>query len=332
MRVGIVGAGLQAKRRAPEVTKFDNAEIVSITANNPDHAIPLSKQFDCNVANNWKELLDENLDAIIICTPPDSHAEIGINAMKKGIHVLCEKPLAKTEEECHQMINASEENNVILKCGFNHRYHPAITTIKKWIDKDEIGTLNFIRAKYGICGRDGLETEWRSNTDIVAGGQLMEQGIHLIDLMRWIMGDQEEVTCSLATLHWKIQPLEDNAFVTFKTKKDQLTNIHSSLTQWKNVFSFEVYGSDGYVEVDGLGSGYGTETAILGKKDLNGPFEYKKIEFRRGDFSWYEEWQEFLNSINENKKPSGNGFDGLEAVRLVLAAYKSAREKRTIQL
>ena len=163
MKVGIVGAGLQAKRRGPVVNQFPDCEVSSITSLNPETAKSLANDLNCKVVDNWKEVINDNIDAVIICTYPDSHAEISIAAMKNGIHVLCEKPLARTENECKEMINAAKDNNVILKCGFNHRYHPAISMAKKWQDDGKLGKINFIRCRYGICGREGLEKEWRSD-------------------------------------------------------------------------------------------------------------------------------------------------------------------------
>ncbi|MGI0059939.1 MAG: Gfo/Idh/MocA family protein, partial [Nitrosotalea sp.] len=228
MKVGIVGAGLQARRRGPIVLQSKN-EIVSITAENADLAKPLAKELRCKVVSNWMEVVNSGIDALMVCTPPHVHAKMSIEAMKKGIHVLCEKPLCTTLSDAEQMVKTAKENNVTLKCGFNHRYHPAIRQIKKWVDEGQIGEITFIRSIYGIGARPDVQKEWRSNPKIVAGGQLMEQGIHCIDLMRWFVGNPQEVVCLTSTPHSIIEPLEDNAFVTFKTAKSQLIHIHSSI-------------------------------------------------------------------------------------------------------
>ena len=144
MRISIVGAGLQAKRRGPVIQQFSGNEIVSITSLHPEKSLSLANDLKCKVAKNWKEIIEDKIDALIVCTYPDSHAEISIEAMKKGIHVLCEKPLCTSVEDALRMIKTAKENNVILKCGFNHRYHPAIQQIKQWIDDDKIGEINFI--------------------------------------------------------------------------------------------------------------------------------------------------------------------------------------------
>jgi predicted dehydrogenase len=230
------------------------------------------------------------------------------------------------------MLAAAGTNSVTLKCGFNHRHHPGIKKAREWIDAGAIGELNFIRCVYGIGGRPGYEKEWRADPQMVSGGQLMEQGIHAIDLFRWFLGEFSEVTGFTSTRAWNIAPLEDNAFALFRTAKGQIASLHSSLTQWKNIFTLEIFGQDGYIVIEGLGGSYGTEKVSLGKKAFFEPFRDETTEFRGGDTSWYEEWKEFLAAIKEKREPAGNGTDGLEALKLAVAVYKSSQSGRTVKL
>jgi predicted dehydrogenase len=281
----------------------------------------------------WEDVIENpNIDVVMVCTPPHLHAAVSIAAMRRGKHVLCEKPLSRTLEEASNMLAAARSNSVILKCGFNHRYHPGIKKAREWISAGAIGELNFIRCVYGIGGRPGYEKEWRADPQIVSGGQLMEQGIHAIDLFRWFLGEFSEATGFTSTRTWNIAPLEDNAFAFFRTAKGQIASLHSSLTQWKNVFTLEIFGQDGYIIIDGLGGGYGTEKVTLGKKAFFEPFKDETTEFRGGDTSWYEEWKEFLAAIKEKREPLGNGLDGLEAMKLVNAVYRSSSTGSTIKL
>jgi predicted dehydrogenase len=289
--------------------------------------------MECEATNRWEDVVErEDINVVLVCTPPNLHAVTSIAAMKKGKNVLCEKPLARTLKEAEDMLVAARTSNVILKCGFNHRHHPGIQKAREWFDKGAIGELNFIRCRYGICGRPGYEKEWRANPDIVSGGQLMEQGIHAVDLFRWFLGEFNEVVGFTATRYWNTAPLEDNAFVLFRTSKGQVASLHSSLTQWKNLFSFELFGQDGYIVVEGLGGGYGTEKTILGKRAFLEPFKDEITYFRGGDISWYEEWKEFTAAIAEKREPVGNGDDGIAALRLVNAAYESVRKGTAIKL
>jgi predicted dehydrogenase len=252
--------------------------------------------------------------------------------MENGKHVLCEKPLARTLQEAEAMVKAAEANSVRLKCGFNHRYHPAVQKARELLGQGRIGEPSFIRCRYGIGGRPGYEKEWRANPEMVGGGQLMDQGIHAVDLSRWFLGEFREVAAFIANYFWNTEPLEDNAFVLLRTEDGKIASIHSSLTQWKNLFSFEIFGSDGYIAVEGLGGSYGTERLLLGGREFLKPFAEEVIEFRGEDRSWYEEWKGFVACIEKDREPLGSGYDGLVAMRLVNAAYESARKRCFVTL
>lgn len=333
LRLGLIGAGLQGGRRAQVLSQFPDAELVMVADVRKEAATRLAGDFGCASTESWEEIIAQpDISVVMVCTPPHLHAEMSIAAMNTGKHVLCEKPLARTMKEAEDMLAAAKANRVTLKCGFNHRNHPGVKKAKEWVDAGVIGEPDFIRSVYGIGGRPGYEKEWRADPDIVSGGQLMEQGIHAIDLFRWFLGDFTEVTGFTSTRFWKMAPLEDNAFVLFRTAKGQIASLHSSLTQWKNLFTFEVFGQDGYITVEGLGGSYGTEKLTLGKKAFLEPFKDETTEFRGGDISWHDEWQEFVAAIYEKREPSGNGADGLEALRLVNAVYESMRIGATVRL
>lgn len=333
MKVGLIGAKLQAQRRAPVLQSFPDTELVAISAAHIESAQALATKMGCEAMVSWESVVRrKDLDAIVVCTPPHLHAQISIAAMKSGKHVLCEKPLARTLQEAEAMVEAARVNGVKLKCGFNHRHHPAIQKAKEWLDRGRIGKPYFIRCRYGICGRPNYEKEWRADPKIVGGGQLMEQGNHAIDLSRWFLGEFTEVAAFTANYFWKTEPLEDNAFVLMRTKDGRIASIHSSLTQWKNLFSFEIFGSEAYITVEGLGGSYGNEQAILCKREFLKPFAEEIIEFRGKDRSWYEEWKEFIGSVKENREPLGSGYDGLVAMQLVSAAYESAQRHSFVNL
>ncbi len=329
MRVGIVGAGLQARRRAPVLLDLPDTKLVVVSAAHLELAEPLASCLGCEASEGWEPVVRRNdLDAVIVATPPHLHAPISIAALKRGLHVLCEKPLASTLDEAQAMVAAAGEAGRVLKCGFNHRHHPAVQQARRWVDEGRIGEPIFIRARYGIGGRPGYEQEWRADPTVVSGGQLMEQGIHAVDLARWFLGEFSQVAAFAETRFWKIAPLEDNAFALYRTPAGAVASVHSSLTQWKNLFSFELSGSDGYIAVEALGGGYGTERALFGKRDFTAPFAEEVVEFRGEDRSWHDEWKEFAAAIQEKREPLGSARDGLEAMRLVFAAYESATTGR----
>src|SRR3972149_2805727 len=208
----------------------------------------------------WRPLGErDDVEAVVVCTPPHLHAEISIAAMRRGKHVLCEKPLARSIPEAQEMLATAAKEGGRVQCGFNHRFHPGIQQAYEWFKDGAIGSPLFLRCRYGICGRPGYENEWRCDPRIVGGGQMMEQGIHAVDLARWFLGDFAEVTAFVETRFWPIAPLEDNAFALYRTQDGVVASIHSTLSQWKNLFSFELFGRDGYIPVEGLGGGYDTE-------------------------------------------------------------------------
>jgi predicted dehydrogenase len=333
LRVGIIGAGLQARRRVSVFGRFPGARLVMVAAAHFERAKQLADPMECEATDDWREVVhSDDIDVVLVCTPPNLHAEISIAAMEHGKHVLCEKPLARTIEEAREMVSAAHRSNVKLKCGFNHRHHPGMKQAKELFDQGVVGELDFMRCRYGICGRPGYEREWRANPEIVSGGHLMEQGIHGIDLFRWFAGDFSHVVGFTSTRYWKISPLEDNAFALFKTNQGQIASLHSSLTQWKNLFSFEVSGHDGYIRVSGLGGSYGTERIAVGRRTFSEPFREDVTEFCGEDRSWHEEFKEFDASIAEDREPIGNGSDGLEALKLVFAVYQSATTGTAIDL
>jgi predicted dehydrogenase len=332
MKVAIIGAGLQARRRAPAIRESADTELVVITAKKGEEAEPLARKMECEAGEGWATVVTRpDIEVVVVCTPPDIHAAISTAALRAGKHVLCEKPLTRTIAEAQEVISVAGATGMTLKCGFNHRHHPAIWKAKQLHDQHKLGTPMFGRCTYGICGRPGYEKEWRADPTVVSGGQLMEQGIHAVDLFRWFLGDFQQVTGFTSTSYFDIAPLEDNGFALLRSDSGVIASIHSSLTQWKNLFSFEVFGSEGYFRVEGLGGGYGNEKLVIGRRDFTAPFTEEILEYRGEDRSWSEEWTEFMTAIREHREPLGNGVDGLEALRLVNAVYEAARTGRTVK-
>jgi predicted dehydrogenase len=304
-----------------------------VTALHRQHAEPLAHRLGCRAAVGWQEVVEaDDVDAVVVCTPPDSHKEIGLAAMRNGKHVLCEKPLARTIGDAEEMVSTAGRQGVVLKCGFNHRHHPALAQARRWVSEGLLGEIDCLRCRYGICGRPGFEREWRADPTVAAGGQLMEQGVHALDLFRWFAGDFVEAAGFVDTRYWATAPLDDNGMGLLRAARGAMAYLHSSLTHWKNLFSFEVFGHDGYVTVEGLGGAYGTETLRFGRRSFDRPFEEQQIEYRGQDPSWKGEWQEFATAIREGRPPMGDGRDGVEAMRMALAIYEASRSRTVVQI
>lgn len=333
MRVGLIGAGRQGSRRARAVKTLEETELVVIADTDLNAARSLAEEMECMATNDWEQVVSrKDLEAVIVCTPNHLHAPISIAALRGKKHVLCEKPLARDPMEAKQIVDVASESGFKLKCGFTLRHHPGIQQAREWFDKGVIGELIFLRSRYGMCGRLGYDSEWRARSGLSGGGELIDQGIHVLDLFRWFAGEFSQAVGFASTAFWNIAPLEDNAFGLLRTKAGQIASFHVSWTQWKNLFSFEIFGKEGYIIVEGLGGSYGVEQATLGKRSFTDPFKEEIVEFRGEDKSWNEEWKEFVTAIRENREPLGNGLDGLESQKLAYHLYESATNNRVVSL
>ncbi|MEW5803142.1 MAG: Gfo/Idh/MocA family oxidoreductase [bacterium] len=333
MRVAIIGAGLIGNKRAAAITKSKKGSVVAVADVNLERSQGLATRFGGDAYQSWEEITGrQDIDVVVIATVNKFLAPIAVSFLERGKHVLCEKPLGRNTIEAGLIVEAARKNAVKLKTGFNHRHHPAIARGRQIVAEGRIGEVCFLRCRYGHGGRPGYDREWRADKDLCGGGELLDQGVHVVDLFRWFTGDFHEVFGSLPTYVWNMQ-VEDNAFALFKTHKGQIASLHTSWTQWKNIFSFEVFGRDGYVIIEGLGGSYGRETLKAGRrKPEGGAPEEQVIEFPPEDISWEEEWKEFLRAIEENREPEGSGWDGYQANRMLDAVYESARLARPVNL
>jgi len=349
LKVGIIGCGLIGNERAKALNGDPGTYLSCACDVVPSRAEDLIREYANGKAilyKDWQEMLEtEELDVVIIATPNRNMEEITHGATQRKIHILCEKPLGRNLHESKKILEDARRSNVILKTGFNHRHHPAIFKAHQLVKNKAIGEVFFARCVYGHGGRPGYEKEWRASKDICGGGELLDQGVHVVDLFRWFLGDFEEAFGYTPTCYWDME-VEDNAFALFSTTRGQNAVMHTSWTQWKNRFTFEVFGEAGYLLVDGLGGSYGTETLRIGKRRkflyeremdstvqyMGGPPDEELIEFSGPDISWEGEWKEFVSAIRENRKPLGNGDDGLEAMRMIEAVYRSSRESRPIRI
>lgn len=333
MRIAIVGAGLQARRRATVITASADAEVVVVAATRLTSAARLAQEVRADASTDWAAaVVRPDVDAVIVCTPPDLHEEIAGAALGAGKHVLCEKPLARSSAEAQRMVGQADAAGRILWCGFNHRYHPALRQVREWLGQGDLGEAMYLRARYGIGGRPGYEREWRADPGRVGGGQLMEQGIHLVDLARWFLGAFATALGAVGAYYWKTQPFEDNAFALLHKADGRVAMLHSSLTEWRNLFSLELFGTDGYARAEGLGGSYGLETATLGIRDFNAPFAEKRIEYRGADPCWQLEWEAFVAATEGRGDGLTTARDGVCALRTVEALYTSASTGRRVEL
>ncbi len=330
MRIGIVGAGVQARRRLAAFRPDDR--LTAISALNSGDAARLAARYRGEAVSSWLEVVQrDDVDAVIVASPPRSHADIGIAALRAGTHVLCEKPLAATSEEAAAMTTAAATAGRVLHCGFNHRLHPAVVRLREFLASGAFGPVISAMAVYGHGIRDGYESEWRCDPACVSGGQLMEQGIHLVDLVDSMLGPVDRVVAHVGRSCTLPAGLEDEAHLMLGLSGGGVAMVRSSLTQWRNRFLLEVTCRKAILRVEGLGGSYGDETLIIERR-TDGPFTTELLEFRGDDQSWRREWQQFHDLVAASAHSATADDAGLRSIVIVEAAYRSASSGQWVKI
>jgi predicted dehydrogenase len=259
---------------------------------------------------------------VLIATSNDALAAIARAAITAGRHVLLEKPAARRAEELLELPELARRHDVRVRVGFNHRYHRAFRQARQLFDSGVLGEPLFVRAHYGHGGRPGYEREWRALPARSGGGELLDQGVHLIDLARWFLGEFVESGGFVHTYYWNM-PVEDNGFLLLRTATDRVAFMHASCTEWKNAFSFELCGHDGKLQIDGLGGSYGTERLCWYRMLPGmGPPETTIWEYPMADDSWSVEMSEFLADISGARAPAVGLDDAIAALQVVARVYE----------
>lgn len=324
MRIAIVGCGLIGKKRFNALG--NEGRLVACADLDEKKAHELSSLGSNTIPyKRWEDMIYENkLDILIISTPHNKLAEITIAALKLDIHVLVEKPAARTYEEVNALYQHSLSSKSKVRVGFNHRYHRAFRKAKEILNNGDLGELMFVRARYGHGGRVGYEKEWRADPSISGGGELIDQGVHLIDLASMFLGDFTLVDGYACTQYWQMQ-VDDNAFMMLRNDKNKVAFLHATCTEWKNTFSFEVYGKNGKIEVSGLGGSYGVEKIIYYKMSKEmGPPETFSWEYPMEDDSWAFEMQEFYMDIRMNRIPEAGLLQAKNSLAVVNEIYRKS--------
>ncbi len=320
MNVCIVGCGLIGYKRAKALGSH---KLVAVSDVDPSKARDLAAlRSGTAVVGDWREAVRRpDVDAVFVCTPHNVLSTIAQAAADAGKHVLVEKPAARNAAELLPLVDIARRTKVTVKVGFNHRFHPAMQKAREYVDAGALGELMFIRARYGHGGRVGYDREWRAIPEISGGGELLDQGLHLIDLSRWFLGDFVRVDGFTHTYFWNM-PVDDNGFMMLRTVDDRMAWLHVSWTEWKNTFSFEIYGRRGKLHAEGLGGSYGTERlAYYQMSPQMGPPETTIHEYPGGDRSWDLEFADFVSAIERRQAPSGTLDDAIKALGVVDILY-----------
>ncbi len=323
LRAAIVGCGLIGSRRARSLS---GATLVACADLDPKRATALAETVEgCAAFTDWHDMVARiECDLVIVATRHDTLAQITKTAVERGLHVLVEKPASRLTAEIEPVIAAAENVGVRVRVGFNHRFHRAVRKARELVDAGAIGELMFIRGLYGHGGRIGYDREWRADPKLTGGGELIDQGSHLIDLARWFLGDFATVQGFADTFFWNM-PVDDNGFMLLRTADRRAAFLHASCTEWKNTFSFEIYGRVGKIHITGLGGSYGVERlAFYRMLPEMGPPETTIWEYPMADDSWAVEFAEFIEDIRLARTPAAGLQDAIAVLRVIEQIYDAS--------
>ena len=322
-KVGIIGFGRMGQIRLEVIRKLDIFEVVSIYD-------PYSTKKNRLFVNSLDDLFDnKNIEIIFVCTPNYLNKKLTVESLKKEKHVFCEKPPGLNAKDIEDVIIAENKYKKTLMYGFNHRHHDSIQKIKQIVDKKEFGRILWMRGRYGKSVETDFYKNWRSKKEYSGGGILIDQGIHMLDIFLYLAGDFDKIQAAVSNLYWDLD-IEDNVFAMLQNSKNKIAaSLHSTMTQWRNLFSLEVFFEKGYVVLNGLNTSsksYGEEILNIAKNRSLAPAaiweEEETIHFKI-DNSWEKEIIEFNKSIIENTKPIiGNSLEALQLMKVIDEIYK----------
>jgi predicted dehydrogenase len=324
MRVAIIGCGLIGQKRA---RSLDNGQLALCCDPLVERAQSLSARYPgAAVATDWRQALSqEDIDAVIVATTHDMLALVAEAAACSGKHVLLEKPGARRACELDGVAAAAKRTGAVVRIGFNHRWHRAFRKAREIFDSGVLGDPLYVRARYGHGGRIGYDKEWRATPQISGGGEAIDQGVHLVDLARWFLGDFATVQGQLRTYFWNM-PVEDNAFFLLKTGEGRVASLHASWTEWKNLFSFELFCHMGKLEVSGLGGSYGVERLTYHQMSVAmGPPATTTYEYPMEDDSWQQELADFADDIRLRREPRPGIADAQAVLRVIEHLYRETQ-------
>jgi predicted dehydrogenase len=326
LNIGIIGFGKMGQIRVQALESSGKATIKLVYDENE---LPISINY--KVTENIDKIINNpEINAIFICTPNYLNKPLTVQALEAGKHVFCEKPPAFNSREVEEIISVEKKSGKILMYGFNHRHHESIRYMRKLIDSKEFGKVLWMRGRYGKSVDKFFFDTWRARKKLAGGGILLDQGIHMLDLFIMLGGDFDSVQADVSSCYWNLD-IEDNVFAIYKNSKTGVVaSLHSTMTQWRHLFSLEVFLEKGYMVLNGLrtSSGtYGDEILSIAKNRTTAPAavweDEERITFET-DNSWTSEINHFLNAIeNDTPVPVGSSADALAVMKLIDQTYKN---------
>lgn len=324
-KIGIIGYGKMGQVRHNTIKQVGGGKVIAISEPN------LQVKTDIPNVSHEEIIRDQEIEIVIICTPNFYNKDLTMRSLSAGKHVFCEKPPAFTAEDIREIRAVEAESGKKLMYGFNHRHHDSVIKMKQIVDSKQYGDILWMRGRYGKSVTSDYKNEWRAKKELAGGGILMDQGIHMLDLFNYLCGGYDVVKAEVSNLYWKMD-VEDNAFVILKNSETgQVASLHSTMTQWRHLFSLEIFLERGYMVLNGLVTGSmsyteeGAEILSIAKSRSTAPaatFEdEERIRFHN-DNSWNYEMTHFFEAVDEDKPVEiGNSQDAMELMTIIDKCY-----------
>lgn len=343
MRFGLIGTGVIGTLRARALQQLPDTTVAAVFDVDADRAAALAAETGADAYTDldalWRR---DDLDAVVVASPPQFHEAQVLEALDAGLHVLCEKPLSNSVAACRRLVETARARGLTLTTGFNHRYFPAIQFVRETLDAGVIGRVDHVRAFAGHVGLSEFRAAWERDPDVLGGGALMDVGIHLIDLTHYLLGDVAEVYGVATSNVWDLGRAEDNGIAVLRSGAGVPAVLQATWSEWKGYrFHVDVYGTHGMVRAY-----YAPMFGMLVQMDEPGGARkrsfnlYPKTMLMEKLHSWtwtvdrtfQQELRDFVRLVGGTRGTLADGFDGQRAVEIAHAVYTSSDERRPVTL
>ena len=335
MRFGLIGCGGIGELRAQALAQAKSVELTVVNDLDKNRATAVSTKYGGTVIADWHDLLTrDDVEAVVVSTPPSLHAEMCIAALQAGKHVLCEKPLARNLNEGRAMVATAEEHDRFLATGFNYRFYPAIQKARALLDSGLIGELDHIRSYTGYSAKDH-DHEWLHDVKVMGGGALRDNGIHLIDLTCYFLGDVAEIKGFASNSVWNFPGCEDNGFALLRNSRGKIASLQASWTEWRGYkLLVEIYGTRGCIRA----WCFPMLTQVIWAEETGGPTRKKFFPFLKTHLmehvrsykwvvtqSFIKELEAFVYAANGKATSIASGYDGLQTLEVAQKTAPTAK-------
>jgi predicted dehydrogenase len=314
------------RRRATAITENPNARLVCVS--DSDEVLGKKLAADLHTEfylENELALTRPDVDVVVISTPNSYHSPMAIEAMKSGKHVFCEKPMATTADAAREMVRVSKKTGTLLKVSSNIRYFGNVKKARELVLSEHIGDVLFMRSWIGHEGWNLKPGTWFVDPATIGGGTLIDNGCHLIDIVRWYFGDVVECIGYTSNLYRNLPGLEDNAVAVLITRGGKPAVIQSSWTEWNGYLYIEIYGAKGSVTIDSRGDAAKTIVRMTGHDEVYDYAREPRDSFKR-------EIDDFITCVGRGENLPPTGYDGMRVAEIIDGIYKSAKEGRKVSV